>query len=83
MFLAVCTAHSAAPLACGCRGDVVRWVNPQSVANNLNSSEAYCGLLSDTSTVGAPWVAKISLSAMMTLREVVEDSSLKSSQHEE
>ena len=54
VFLTVWTMRSANPLDWGYLGELVTCLNPQSAANVLNSTQSYCGPLSDSSLCGIP-----------------------------
>ena len=67
----VCTILSANPFERGYIGEDVACSNLQFVANCLNSSDEYCGPLSDTKHSGIPCSSKIPLRWLITDRELI------------
>ena len=71
VFLTVWTMRSANPLDWGYLGELVTCLNPQSAANVLNSTQSYCGPLSESSLCGMPCSPNRCFRAEMTV-ELVE-----------
>ena len=65
IFFTVCTVLSMNPFDWGYNGELVTWSNSYLALNTRNSSELYCGPLSEISLSGIPCSSKIPLRWLM------------------
>ena len=69
-FFTVCTVLSVNPFDLGYSGELVTWSNPYLALKIRNSSELYCGLLSEISLSGMLCSSKIHLRLLMYCSQI-------------